>query len=210
MTKPPNNLIIKPWGREYCAYRNEYVAIWVLEIRRGEQTSLHAHPRKNTALIVLQGVAEVTFIRGALVELMALNKINIFRGRFHRTRAVTDTVLLEIETPDDKPDLVRLEDNYGRESFEIEGATEPLTPDCLRIGLTHLQVFSGCSISCGWFDENELISRDENTIFVTLRGGLVNGLLPPGDAIDGATMRRLAEAFEMLPNSIFLQIRKSA
>lgn len=202
-------IVRKPWGREYCAYRNEHVAIWVLEIRRGEQTSLHAHPRKNTALIVLRGAIEVAFIRGMNTSLAALDKINIFRGRFHRTLAMTDAVLLEIETPDDKPDLVRLEDDYDRASAPIEEATEPWTPDCLQLEEPTAKIFAGCILTCGRFNKDALMSQGEETIFVAIYGGLVNGLLPPGDAIDGATMRRLVGAFEVLPSSLFLRIRQS-
>ena len=54
----------------------------------------------------------------------------------------------------------------------------------------------------------ELLGMPESEISVTLAGGLERGLLPPGDAIDGASLGVLAARFPMLPGSAFLHIRK--
>ena len=204
-------LIRKPWGHEYCAYRNEHVAIWVLHITKGERTSLHAHPNKNTALIILRGTVELEFIRGRHRVMTGLDKINIFRGRFHRTRAVTDAVLLEVEAPGDKGDIVRLDDDYGRAALPLETGTEPIDEHCLRISE------SGCHhdfAACGL-----MVSRPSNgfdlplnfgtTLIITLRGGLRGGLLPPGDAVDAISFIRMASKFSPIPGSQFLQIWKS-
>ena len=210
MNDTSNQIVVKPWGREYLAYRNVEVAIWVLEIERDAATSLHCHPRKNTALIVLQGEVELSLIRGAPKKFTGLDKINIFRGRFHRTRALsTGVVLLEVEAPDDKRDLVRLEDGYGRAGKPIEEASVPRDESCLQIENKHLTVqqFAGCGLYIiGASSSKQLLDYDERVIFVTLSGGLTHGLLPPGDAVDGATMERFARAFEPLPNTTFLQI----
>lgn len=216
-----NSTIRKPWGHEYCAYRNAEVAIWVLEIRQGEATSLHAHPRKNTALIVLRGTVELSFIRGEPLRLVGLDKINVFRGRFHRTRALTnDVVLLEVETPDAKLDIVRLADDYGRVGEQIESETTQMKEECLMINSDgNDQVFAGCALRVITLGEEigmfftfvkryALVGFDEQDVFVTLTGGLDHGLLPPGDAIDGESMGRLARAFNPLPGSTFLQIQR--
>lgn len=205
-------IIHKPWGREYCAYRNEHVAIWVLEIHNGQATSLHAHPGKSTALVLLRGAARLGLLRGDPIHWYGLNKINIFRGRFHRTRSFSDdTVLLEIEAPDDKRNVVRLEDSYGREDHPIEDATEPLTSGCLRLsGKGPAIHFAGCSL---WIfvpmSQEELVWRSDahDSILVTLRGGLEHGLVPPGEAIDSQSMARLASRFPPVQGATFLQIR---
>lgn len=211
--EPSSHIVRKPWGREYLCYRNAEVAIWVLEIDHLAATSLHCHPKKNTALIVLRGEIELSLIRGAPKRFTGLDKINIFRGRFHRTRAVSDgVVLLEVETPDDKRDLVRLEDSYGRARLPIEKATEPQNLDCLQIENKHLTVqqFAGCGLYIiGVSSSGQLLDYDERVIFVTLSGGLEHGLLPPGDAVDGATMGRFAQAFAPLLGTSFLQIWKA-
>ena len=112
-------IVKKPWGSEYLCYRNGDVAIWFLNIRKGEKT-MHCHPTKNTGLAVLQGEIELSFIRNKML-LTGLDKIHIFRARFHSSAAISDAFLFEVESPEDKEDLIRLDDNYGREEQGYEG-----------------------------------------------------------------------------------------
>ena len=55
------NVVKKPWGYEYLAYKNKHVALWFLHIKHTHSTSLHCHPKKTTGLILLDGSAEVSF-----------------------------------------------------------------------------------------------------------------------------------------------------
>lgn len=105
----------KPWGCEYLLYRNDDVAIWHLKIDAYKKTSLHSHPNKKTGLLVLDGAAEVSFLGGSN-KLFYGEKVMIRQGVFHQTQSMTPHPLqvLEIETPVDKEDIVRLEDAYGR------------------------------------------------------------------------------------------------
>ena len=50
-------IVEKPWGYEYLIFENEHVAIWMLHIVRKRKTSMHCHPNKTTALILLSGNA---------------------------------------------------------------------------------------------------------------------------------------------------------
>ena len=209
-----NHIVRKPWGQEYKCFSNEHVAIWVLEINKGEATSLHCHPNKNTALILLRGVVELSFIRDTIPHrFRGLDKINIFRGRFHRTRAVSDgVVLLEVEAPDDKRDIVRLEDDYGRADNPIEDATEPLNDTCLQItgvDFTTFAEFADCTLWVRYASPvSEFPEQSGQHIYVTLSGGLEQGLVPPGDAIDGITLSRLTRDFKPVPGTSFLHIWK--
>lgn len=205
-----SDIVIKPWGREYCAYRNAEVAIWALEIEKGKATSLHCHPKKNTALIVLQGEVELSFIRDAYPHrLIGLDKINIFRGRFHRTRAVSDNVvLLEVEAPDDKRDILRIDDDYNRVNKPIEEATQPLDHNCLQIVRSGDVVHQFAKCRLGVITLTNPCVLKKNDVLVTLSGGLNHGLVPPGDAIDGETLARFSCSFGRLPNTTFLQIWK--
>ena len=90
-------IVKKPWGKEYLCYRNDEVAIWYLHIEKDKQTSMHCHPNKNTGFVVLEGKAELSFLRNSM-KLEGLDKIHIFRSRFHSTRAITDSFIFEIET----------------------------------------------------------------------------------------------------------------
>lgn len=210
MSEKLNHVVIKPWGREYLTYRNSEVAIWVLEIKKGEATSLHCHPSKNTALVVLQGEIELSFIRDETPRrLSGLSKINIFRGRFHRTRATSENVvLLEVEAPDDKRNIVRLEDDYGRAASPLEEATEPLDSRCLQIvEYDHLKQFAGCSLSIiRPSAHSEILQEKGQHIYITLGGGLKHGLVPAGDAIDGETLARFTRTFKPIWGASFLHI----
>jgi mannose-6-phosphate isomerase-like protein (cupin superfamily) len=105
----------KPWGYEYLLYQNDDVAIWHLFIDAYQKTSLHSHPNKKTGLVVLDGAAKISFL-GSESKLFYGEKIMIRQGVFHQTASMTPHTLqlLEIETPVDKEDIVRLEDSYGR------------------------------------------------------------------------------------------------
>jgi len=105
----------KPWGKEYLLFQNEQVAIWHLFIDSGEQTSFHSHPNKKTGLVVLRGAAKVSFLSD-YQKLFSGDKTMIRHGVFHSTKNMTEypLELLEIETPVDKQDIVRLQDKYGR------------------------------------------------------------------------------------------------
>jgi hypothetical protein len=116
-----DKLVLKPWGSEYLAFESPDVALWVLKINRGFSTSMHAHPGKTTGLVLLNGSIELSFIADSKT-LNAPEKQMIRRGLFHKSTALTDdVVLLEIETPNDKGDLVRLTDEYGRDALGYEG-----------------------------------------------------------------------------------------
>ena len=96
-------VVAKPWGKEYLCYRNKNVAIWFLHIEKDQQTSMHCHPNKNTGFVVLEGEVELSFLRNT-VPLKALDKIHIFRSRFHSTKAISDggAFIFEVETPEEK------------------------------------------------------------------------------------------------------------
>lgn len=211
MTDLTQGVIRKPWGREYRCYRNASLAIWTLHMREGRATSLHCHPSKNTAFVLLRGELDLELLRGPRLSFKALDKINVFRGRFHRLRAIIDVVLLEVEAPDDKRDIVRLEDDHGRAGDALEQPSEPLSGSDLSISG---HAVGGFFADCWWSvihpeSTEELVqAATEDAILVTLAGGLKRGLLPPGDAIDGLSMTRLASAFGVAHNSSFLRISK--
>ena len=43
-----NIKVKKPWGSEYLIYQNNDIAVWLLKIIKGQNTSLHCHPIKKT------------------------------------------------------------------------------------------------------------------------------------------------------------------
>lgn len=213
-----NVIVKKPWGQEYLCYHNNNVAIWFLHIKEGQQTSMHCHPNKNTGFVVLQGKTFLSFLRGG-VEINGLNKINIFRSRFHSTKALTDAYIFEIETPEDKGDLVRLEDNYGRVGKKYEGSShhENKTEECFWLEEASIEpeksYLCGCEMKHTIIEDKQLLlNKEETEMIVITGGGLVTkegqNILWPGDVIDGKSLERLANKFELGKNTTILSIIK--
>ena len=130
-----DSYVVKPWGWEYLMYENKNVALWCLHINPNEATSMHCHSHKTTGLVLLEGSAIIKFLADEHV-IHAPHKQMIRRGLFHSTCAMAnDVVLLEIETPNDKTDLIRLNDGYGRQDagYELASKMLPKTEDMLWI-----------------------------------------------------------------------------
>jgi mannose-6-phosphate isomerase-like protein (cupin superfamily) len=111
-----NNVVVtKPWGYEYLMFKNPETEIWNLSIKYQRSTSMHCHPKKKTALIVLSGRALFSTLNESW-ELMPHDVMIIDKGTFHSTQSLSKEglVLLEFENPPMKHDLLRLEDKYGR------------------------------------------------------------------------------------------------
>lgn len=115
-------IVNKPWGYEYLMYENEHVAIWLLYLKPNAQTSMHCHPRKRTSLLVLEGNVSTSTLESDF-SLTPLQGLIIDSGVFHSTKALSQqgAYVVEIETPPDKTDLVRLKDEYGRKESGYEG-----------------------------------------------------------------------------------------
>lgn len=116
-------VVNKPWGYEYLMFQNDSAAVWVLHIAHNQATSMHCHPTKKTSLVVLSGSVTCATLEGWL-HLRAGDAVIIDEGVFHTTKAVSPegVLLVEVESPPNKKDLVRLKDAYGREKAGYEGA----------------------------------------------------------------------------------------
>ena len=120
-----NRVVIKPWGYEFLVFENEWVAIWFLYIKKDHSTSMHCHPNKKTSLTVLSGKALCNTFRHRNF-MSAGDSLIINEAVFHSTKALSlDGIgLIEVETPPEKQDLVRLEDSYGRKNCGYEGCSK--------------------------------------------------------------------------------------
>ncbi len=204
-----NNIVKKPWGYEYLVYENEHVGLWFLNIKSGQSTSMHCHPNKTTGLMVIDGIAEVSFLSDKM-NLKASQKVMIRKGLFHSTRAPAgDIQIFEIETPVDKHDLVRLEDSYGRTGKPYEDSTKeaPKASDCVWIqdpelnqtkqyefGTQKINVHSITSL-----DELKKLSKDYSSGLMFLKGGLFTDydvpVAGPGDIVANDVLQRLTQTF---------------
>lgn len=117
-----SNLIVKkPWGYEYLLFENEFCALWILKIDYMENTSMHCHTRKDTTLICIDETVQCNTLTKKYI-LNKLDSIYFEKNSFHQTQSISQkgSVVLEIETPVNKFDLVRILDNYGRQGREYE------------------------------------------------------------------------------------------
>ena len=196
-----NIVVEKPWGHEYVLYENDNLAIWHLVIKPGYGTSFHSHPHKKTGLILLDGKALVSFMNDERV-LNKFDKIIVRVGVFHKTFNIDteDLHLLEVETPKDKGDILRLEDNYGRAGQPYEGAEHytarrgeltlcDAAPRWFKnIGMYRMQVDS--------YDDLKSIGRYKAII---LDGCIHMNQIEAagvGDLLDETTLYRLANKFD--------------
>ena len=209
----------KPWGREYICWESNDCAIWYLEILYGKSTSFHCHVEKNTGLIALSGQIELKLINSSY-NLFALDKINIFRGRFHRSTSLSNpkASLLEVESPVNKSDLVRWEDSHGRKNSDYESERcrfdegEPFlwlgTPD----NFVQSQKFEGLNYLI--FDKNRLsldLNIEQNAVFILLVGSIYEidiskSIVIPGDAVSANVLNQLISRFSISENALFLKI----
>lgn len=118
-----NKIVPKPWGHEYLIFETEHVAVWLLTIQPKHATSMHCHPQKKTSIVLLEGELNVELLSSSH-RLEPFGALTFSQGVFHRLKALGSAPvrLLEVETPRDGKDLIRLEDRYGREEKPYEAA----------------------------------------------------------------------------------------
>lgn len=105
-------IVQKPWGSEVIwAKTDKYVGKF-LDIKAGQSLSLQYHNVKDETIFVLAGCLEFTY-DGHVTVLSQGMKFHIEPLKHHRMKAMEDTVVIEVSTPE-LDDVVRLEDNYGR------------------------------------------------------------------------------------------------
>jgi mannose-6-phosphate isomerase-like protein (cupin superfamily) len=107
----------KPWGYEIIwAETPKYVGK-LLHIRAGHKLSRQYHVRKDETFFVQRGEMDLELGTPPNVEVRRLGEHGNFHcppNTVHRMVAITDVDVLEVSTPE-LDDVVRLEDQYGRE-----------------------------------------------------------------------------------------------
>jgi len=107
----------KPWGREEIFAENERYAGKVLYLSGGHSLSLQYHERKDETLYVLEGDVHLEVEEEGTMTQRRLGPGESYRirpGVRHRMRAERPCVIFEVSSPE-LDDVVRLEDDYGRE-----------------------------------------------------------------------------------------------
>jgi mannose-6-phosphate isomerase len=107
----------KPWGYEIIFALTDRYCGKVLFIRKDQQLSLQFHRAKDEVIYVHEGRIEMEIgDPGGPLDSEVVGPGHAFHirpGTVHRWRALEDTTVLEVSTPE-IDDVVRLEDRYGR------------------------------------------------------------------------------------------------
>ena len=113
----PVKRVEKPWGYELIYAATDRYCGKIIFINAGEELSLQFHKKKDETMYVQSGRVEFEIgDPGKPVdsEVIAPGRaFHIAPGTVHRIRALEDTVIVEVSTPE-LEDIVRLEDKYGR------------------------------------------------------------------------------------------------
>lgn len=118
-------IVVKPWGMEYSVFKDG-ISIRILHINKGEETSFHCHMKKDVLIILLKGRAKL-YRSGSHtdymedVELKPMYVRQIPKTIFHKTEALEESTIVEIESTGDVHDLVRAKDKYNRkQGYEVK------------------------------------------------------------------------------------------
>jgi mannose-6-phosphate isomerase-like protein (cupin superfamily) len=112
----------KPWGHELVWAETERYVAKVLFILAGRRLSRQYHRVKDETLYIESGQLQLEIGHGESIERLAMKPGDTFHvtpGTVHRMIALEDVRVFEVSTPE-LDDVVRLEDEYGR-----EGTSEP-------------------------------------------------------------------------------------
>jgi mannose-6-phosphate isomerase len=108
----------KPWGHELIWAHTERYVGKVLVIEAGKRLSLQRHEVKDESIYVLSGRLRLLLEDDAgevrTEELGPGDHRRVETGRIHRYEAIERVELMEVSTPE-LDDVVRLQDDYGRE-----------------------------------------------------------------------------------------------
>jgi len=115
-TKLPEKTV-KPWGYELLYALTDSYAGKIIFVRRNHRLSLQYHQSKEETMYFQSGRAlvetgtEATMLSENIFE--AGQSLHLPPGTCHRIKALEDTVILEVSTPQ-LDDVIRLDDDYGR------------------------------------------------------------------------------------------------
>ncbi len=122
-----------------------------------------------------------------------------------------DLEVLEVETPNDKSDLVRLEDDYGRAGKPYEGqeAMEPFEAPGIDNG--YYTKMGDCELTVEYWKGNREGTFGKDSKVVFLDGGVRDHLtghpvLGPGDVISAKSLAVVVAKFSPLPSTV-LEVR---
>ncbi len=108
----------KPWGHELIWTHTDHYVGKLIVIEAGRRLSLQKHVRKDESILVISGRLRLHLEAPdgtiAQIEMGPGDHRRVPTGRVHRFEAIDRTELVEVSTPE-LDDVIRIEDDYGRE-----------------------------------------------------------------------------------------------
>lgn len=220
-----NRVINKPWGEEYNIFRNKKkIAITYLKIKKGFATSLHCHPKKKTGFLILKGTAEVQIgiYKKNIKKYKSMSILVLRPGLFHRIKASNNANLyaLEIENPYLKNDLIRMQDNYGRnkKGYESLKNSRALTKNDPIFKIPNLNEkkryeLNDIKIDISYYKNfKSLKSYDDRSISIILDGKIVDQnnktVITTGEIVKSYTLKQLTNYFKINNQILLLKASK--
>jgi mannose-6-phosphate isomerase-like protein (cupin superfamily) len=118
LTGPTARLVQKPWGNELIWAETDRYAGKLITIETGQRLSLQYHERKEESVYVLAGLLRLHLEDEAgdmrHVDLGPGDSAYVPVFRRHRFEALERVELIEVSTAD-LDDVIRIEDDFGRE-----------------------------------------------------------------------------------------------
>jgi quercetin dioxygenase-like cupin family protein len=113
----PVKIVEKPWGREIWIAHTDKYSLKIIEFKKGSRSSLQYHNLKTEHIYVDSGVLKAEEEMNGQLQTIPYSAGDVIfnpPGKKHRIEAVEDVRLIEVSTPE-LDDVVRVEDDYGRE-----------------------------------------------------------------------------------------------
>ena len=217
-----NRVVYKPWGYEHVVYSDSNrLAITLVRINYGHKTSLHCHPRKKTGFIILDGKAlvQIGIYKKNSKRFGSLSRLVFRPGLFHSIKAISKNGVhaLEFETPFKKHDLVRFQDDYGRQAKHYEGKkfTKSIGSNFIKfkkpkLGKKQKYNFNNLDILLEVRKNlKNLAKRDDKTTSAILDGKIVdNNVISYGEIVKTSTLRILSDVFKIRKPLTILRVSK--
>lgn len=200
-------LVNKPWGFEFELFDNNDLSIWCVSIGQEHKsgyllddcsTSFHMHTSKTAKVFVLDGAVQLFQNESSLILNESIShvlpprtphKINAYHG---------NAILLELELPSNRSDIIRLTDSYGRSkntySWDILDSKKvrswkselrnKVTPYDINITGSNLlpSMYLSNGVSVEYKDTNieEILELPRQNTFIITEGTIIN---PCGESI---------------------------
>jgi rfaE bifunctional protein nucleotidyltransferase chain/domain len=175
-----NKVNDKPWGKEYLAFQNKQIGIWILHVNKDQETSLHCHFKKDSILIPIKGSFKINLYNSYKI-LNLFESLYCPRNTFHGIHSyLDDSILMEIELYTenieytDKNDLLRIKDIYNRDKNNYETSVlerEPKENEIMSFNYPNNYFIENTKIEILKLTNLELIKSNYNKVLI-LEGSL--------------------------------------